>query len=300
MTPTTRIERYRSASRFLADAGVFLLAREVEHNLILGVAHALARSEGLDGASLPSAPAARGAVQTGASDPWFLVARRGPAVVGAAMCTPPHRVVLTRASSEVVESLVEHCLLHEAVLPGVNGPEPGARDFAESYVRSTAGKARPGRSMRIFQLDAVTDPADRPGGGMRTVAEPDLPLLEEWITAFGQDVGEAVRDARRSAQEGVRWGSLVLWDEDGVPRSMAARARPTPNGCGVNLVYTPPRYRGRGYASALVADLSRSLLDAGFQFCFLYTDLANPTSNRIYQQLGYRPVADASEWIFVA
>ena len=41
------------------------------------------------------------------------------------------------------------------------------------------------------------------------------------------------------------------------------------------------------------------LLDGGRRFCFLFTDLANPTSNSIYQRIGYRPVTDVDQWTFV-
>ncbi|MCA9556723.1 MAG: GNAT family N-acetyltransferase, partial [Myxococcales bacterium] len=90
----------------------------------------------------------------------------------------------------------------------------------------------------------------------------------------------------------VAQGVLWVW-EDGEAVSMAAAVSPTPHGVRVNFVYTPPERRGRGYASACVAALSQAQLDAGRQFCFLYTDLANPTSNAIYQRIGYRPVTDA-------
>jgi hypothetical protein len=66
----------------------------------------------------------------------------------------------------------------------------------------------------------------------------------------------------------------------------------------VNFVYTPPEFRGRGYASNLVAHLSQELLDEGRKFCFLFTDLANPVSNSIYQKIGYRPVSDSERWEF--
>ena len=64
-------------------------------------------------------------------------------------------------------------------------------------------------------------------------------------------------------------------------------------------VYTPPDERGHGYATALVADLSRELLARGRRWCFLYADLANPSANRIYRAIGYRPVADALQLRFV-
>ena len=91
---------------------------------------------------------------------------------------------------------------------------------------------------------------------------------------------------------------LVLWADEGTPVSFAGYGGPTPNGIRVGPVYTPPELRRRGYASALTAALTRTLLDRGRKFCFLFTDLANPTSNSIYQRIGYRPVSDADQWVF--
>jgi predicted GNAT family acetyltransferase len=109
--------------------------------------------------------------------------------------------------------------------------------------------------------------------------------------------GGRYEQAMRSAEEKVQNGTLYLW-VDGVPRSMAARTLPTPHGEAVGFVYTPPSQRRKGYASALVARLSQSILDDGKQFCTLYTDLANPASNRIYQQIGYSAIADVVEFVF--
>ena len=90
---------------------------------------------------------------------------------------------------------------------------------------------------------------------------------------------------------------FVLW-LDGDTVSLTAFGGATPNGIRLGPVYTPPDKRGRGYASALVADVTASLLAGGRRFCFLFTDLANPTSNSIYQQVGYRPVTDVDLWRF--
>jgi len=80
--------------------------------------------------------------------------------------------------------------------------------------------------------------------------------------------------------------------------SIAGYGGPTPNGIRIGPVYTPPDLRGRGYASALTARLTQTLLDGGRRFCFLFTDLANPTSNSVYQRIGYRPVTDVDLWRF--
>jgi predicted GNAT family acetyltransferase len=96
---------------------------------------------------------------------------------------------------------------------------------------------------------------------------------------------------------------IMLWEDEGEPVSFAGWGGRTPNGIRVGPVYTPPELRGRGYATALTAELSQRLLDGrlfdgGRQFCFLYTDLANPTSNAIYERIGYRRVAESAEVLF--
>jgi len=91
---------------------------------------------------------------------------------------------------------------------------------------------------------------------------------------------------------------LMLWDVGGEPVSMAGWGGPTPSGIRVGPVYTPPVRRRRGYGSAVTAALSAQQLAGGRQFCFLYTDLANPTSNRIYMDIGYEPVCDAVDYAF--
>ena len=109
--------------------------------------------------------------------------------------------------------------------------------------------------------------------------------------------GSAV-EARELAERRINSGDLFIWEDEGRPVSMAAKNRPSSHGITVSLVYTPRDLRNRGYASACVAALSQQLLDAGWEFCTLYTDLANPTSNSIYQRIGYQPVCDSNEYDF--
>jgi uncharacterized protein len=90
----------------------------------------------------------------------------------------------------------------------------------------------------------------------------------------------------------------VFFWEDKWPVSMVAKSRPTDKGITVNYVYTPPELRGKGYATSCVAELSRNVLKSGKEFCTLYTDLANPTSNSIYKKIGYNPVCDSVEYTF--
>jgi predicted GNAT family acetyltransferase len=104
-------------------------------------------------------------------------------------------------------------------------------------------------------------------------------------------------EAREMAERKVEDRDIYIW-EDEKPVSMAAQVRPTSNGTSVSLVYTPPEFRQRGYATACVASVSQLLLDSGWKFCALFTNLANPASNRLYQNIGYRPVCDFDEYVF--
>jgi predicted GNAT family acetyltransferase len=97
-----------------------------------------------------------------------------------------------------------------------------------------------------------------------------------------------------------RGRSLYAWDVDGELVSLAGVTGPTPNGIRVGPVYTPPEHRGRGYASALVAQVSQAQLDNGRRFVFLFTDAANATANRIYQAIGYELAGDIDEYVYEA
>ena len=115
----------------------------------------------------------------------------------------------------------------------------------------------------------------------------------------GRDRAEETLDHRLSSPA----AGILLWEDAGEPVSLAGWGGRTPNGIRVGPVYTPPHLRGRGYATALTAELSQRLLDGrlfegGRRFCFLYTDLANPTSNAIYERIGYRRVAESAEIAF--
>jgi predicted GNAT family acetyltransferase len=139
-------------------------------------------------------------------------------------------------------------------------------------------------------------------GRLRRATGADRELLTEWFVAFaaealGENVNPQAAGRSVDAYLGTEGMGLYLW-EDGRPVSIAGRSRPTPNGVTVNYVYTPPEHRNKGYASACVAALSQLLLEEGYRYCFLFTDLANPTSNKIYEAIGYEPVCDMDEYEF--
>ena len=147
--------------------------------------------------------------------------------------------------------------------------------------------------MRLFRLGELIRPAPGPEGTARPATERDRDLLAGWFDAFAREVGDPPRhDTRAVVDERLGYGGITLWVAAGVPVSLAGRTRVVAGMVRVAPVYTPPELRGRGYAGAATAAVSQAALDAGVREVVLYTDLANPTSNALYQRLGYRPVED--------
>jgi predicted GNAT family acetyltransferase len=277
------IERPKDADEFLARAGEFLLAREAVHNLPLGLCSRLRTHPLLYG-----------------EEPYFAVALDGGRVVAAAMRTPPHNLILTAVDDlTALEPFVEDAQSAFGSLPGVGGPREPAGRFAEIWAARTGSKAEIAMRLRIYEADQTRPPEGVPGR-MRPYEERDRELVIAWMDAF---VDEAM--AEHPPESSEEWldrrrddGAIVIWEVDGEAVSMGGYGGETPNGNRIGPIYTPPELRRRGYASALTAALTQMLLDGGRRFCFLFTDLANPTSNSIYQQIGYRAVADVDQWSF--
>jgi predicted GNAT family acetyltransferase len=282
--PTLVLARHGTPDALLVQAGAFLTRREAEHNLLLGICSQLRPAPG------GPRPAA-----------YLAHVRSGRRVVAVALRTPPHNLVLSEIESpEAIELLVEDSAEAQPELPGVLGPREASRRFAELWERRLGREASLGMAQRILCCESVLEQPHE-GGRMRHATAADRPLLLEW---YGEFLRETFGHQRRSPEESVDYTlqrsgdeGPYLW-EDPSPVALAGCGGPTPHGIRIGPVYTPPPQRGRGYASALVSELTRRLLGGGRRFCFLFTDLANPTSNHIYQRIGYRPVTDVDEYRF--
>jgi hypothetical protein len=267
----------------MAVAGAFLEAREAEHNLIFGICSQIEA----DPTQYEIAP-------------YLAAVLDGERVVGAAIQTPPWRVVLSVFDLPEAAALIA-ADLQGAAVPGAVGPSESAADFAAAWHGHAGGQPPIHRHERAFRLRAVIPPLPAPGA-MARAGEADRGLIIEWIGAFTEEagIGGPVQDFGRMADRWLRGlgRTLYLWHDEGRAVSMTGVGGPTPHGIRVGPVYTPPELRGRGYASNLVAGVSQLQLDAGREFVFLFTDLANPTANKIYQAIGYEPVIDIDEYDF--
>jgi hypothetical protein len=281
-------ERLKDAADFLTEAGPLLLADEARHNLILGVAGTIRDS--------PDVYPLRS---------LWLVRKEGRPVA-AAIRTPPYNLILARPESPLALEALADGIAEE--LPGVNGCVPEADAFAEIWAGRTGARARTNMRQGVYALEQV-QPLRTVPGSARVATLDDRDLVLRWWIAFGEEVLHEGGPGRENAEAMVghrlaaRGRGFLLWEEGGNVVSLAGWGGATPNGIRIGPVYTPPDLRGHGYATALTGELSQRLLDGdlfdgGRRFCFLYTDLANPTSNAIYERIGYVRAAESAEILF--
>ncbi|MFJ9664417.1 GNAT family N-acetyltransferase [Streptomyces sp. NPDC101219] len=284
---TTHWHRPGDVDAFLARAGSFLRSRTARHTLMLTVTEALRT---------------RGPHTYGDGIPEFGVLQRDGAVRAAFLRTPPHRLQLTELSAEEADALAAHLLDLGRALPGVQGERATAAAFAQSWARRTGSSATVGERQRLYRLGELTVPQPVPPGRARLAGPADRAQLARWYVDFCTELGEVhLQDPDGWARARVAGGQATFWETpDGTPVSMACRSPIVAGQSRVVGVYTPPPLRGRGYAGAATAEVSRAVAADGAEEVLLFTDLANPTSNALYQRIGYRPVADFAVYDFTA
>ncbi|MEU8789961.1 GNAT family N-acetyltransferase [Streptomyces sp. NPDC048643] len=275
----------RDLDEFLGRATDFLRARPARHTVPLTVTDAL-RRRGLGG--------------WGEEPPLFGVLERGGAVRATFFRTPPYRLNLTAVDERDADALAALLADLDTTLPGATAEPDTAGAFAEAWRRRTGATAVRDRSERLYRLVDLTPPAPAPAGRVRVANETDRELLARWYRDFADVIGgSAQRDGGEWADDRISYGGVSLWETpDGTPVAMAGATPLVAGQIRVAPVYTPASLRGRGYAGAVTAEVSRAARAAGAQEVLLFADLANPTSNGLYQRIGYRPVADFAAYAF--
>lgn len=280
-----KLTTYRDATPFLQDTEAILQQEEVMNGLMLGISLRLQqRPDQIK------------------QQPYMATVMDGETVRAIALMTPPYPVILyapDRQERAALIAIAQDLKSPDWCVSGVNAPAPLARSFVEIWQQQTDQSATLVRQSRIYELRQVIMPDSVPGH-LRLATQDDFDLIQRWIGAFQVEAlpGEVFTDSTTLATQGLADQRFYLWvNQEAV--TLVGWTRPTQRGISVGPVYTPPSFRRQGYASAATAHLSQKLLDQGYEYCTLFTDLANPTSNSIYQKIGYQPVCDFNQFSFV-
>ncbi|MER6472436.1 GNAT family N-acetyltransferase [Streptomyces collinus] len=267
-------------------AGGFLGSRPALHTVLLTVLDALC---------------SRGRHLYSDEVPLFGVARGEGGRIGAAFVhTPPFPLHLSPVGGEGAEALVARLDGVGHRLGGVSGEHATAAGLAAAWQRRTGAAVRLVQRQRLYRLGELSVPEPSPEGRARVAGSGDRELLMRWYDAFKEAVGQSAgQGAGPWADARIAQGGVTLWETaGGEPVSMAGVSPVSAGQVRVAPVYTPAHLRGRGYAGAVTAQVSRTAVAGGAAHVLLFTDLANPTSNALYQRIGYRKVTDFAVWGF--
>jgi len=263
-----RLVRHPTAREFLDAAGPYLSGHETTNHLVFAIAER--------------------------DPPGAFFASLGHD--GVALQTPPYPLIVSELPESALDPLIELLLASGFAPTAVSGPSATARALAARWCARHGLAATPRVRLRSHALERVL-PADRTPGEMRPATESELPLLAAWYERYLEDTRSPNHESPEAIARRLLPNTLV-WEHDGAPVSMASIAGRTPRGRRVGYVFTPPELRRRGHAEALVAALSQRILDEGSSWCFLFTDVENPTSNAIYRRIGYEPNVELEELAF--
>lgn len=278
--------QYSDVCEFHKDTYNVLMQHEAQNMILLG--NVLTGVKGED--------------KTGWRDPvnWVMATVSDEnGIVLTALMTPPHNMTLYATKNEINLKAI-NCLiagLSEYDIPGVITEKNLAEKFAEAYTLDKNLTFSTAMNQRIYELTSVS-PDVKQIGTLRLFEEKDMHYLPYWVEAFSaaNTYGNMKMFIPQNLNEylyRVASKKLYVLEIDGSPVSMAGLSREMQTAVGVSFVYTPPYFCGKGYATSCVAQLSQLALDKGFTRCVLYTDLSNPTSNSIYQKIGYQAICDS-------
>jgi GNAT superfamily N-acetyltransferase len=212
-------------------------------------------------------------------------------VRGAVSLTPPFELLL--AAVPEAGELVDALRAAGTAVQGVHGAAGDVERFATAWTAGTALRARTVWRQRLYRLGTLRPPDPPPPGRARPGAEPDVELAVRWYEGFQADTGTHGGELETMVRERIGGQRLWLWEDPaGAPVSLAARTATAAGVARVAPVYTPAESRRRGYGAAVTAACTADALASGAQEVVLFTDLDNPTSNAIYQAIGFEPLTD--------
>jgi predicted GNAT family acetyltransferase len=283
------VQFYSNIDEFYNVCLPFLSAKATENNLIIGILNTLKSNIHHYSTERPLL------VTVSVEKSLELVSIR----------TPPYKLLISHTDNlDSIHFLVKEFKIQEIKLPGITGFKTGALNFSKLWTEKQSLEYLLEVNLRIYKLDKV-NPKIPSLNTFRPAKQTDAVLINNWIREFIQEATpnspeEELQNLQTRTNKAIDQETIYVLERKEKLVSIARRAGKTPYGERIALVYTPPEERRKGYATELVARLSQLILDEGIQSCYLFTDLANPTSNKIYQEIGYRPIIDIDTYRFTS
>lgn len=273
-----KIKRYTDTNTFYSKVSSFLEKNEDVNNLALGILNKLVKNPNTYGEMKPV---------------YFTVESEN-LIKLVMLMTPPYNLQLVGINDpEAVEKAIDGLISNNISIPGIIGCKELCLNFEKLWKEKTSCKSETAMDQRIYRLDTVKK-VPKTEGFFKIADENEIDILTQWFIEFHDYLNEQIsqESAAKSIKSLINRKRAFLWIDKG-PVTMIVANRGSENGITVSGVYTPERFRRMGYATSCVAKASQYLLDQGYKYCTLYTDLSNPTSNSIYQKIGYKPIADS-------
>lgn len=274
-----KFQRYDNAKDFAKVANPFLEKNEDKFSLFLGVLQAIK-----DGKY---------------EDPYMATIEEDGELLALFQMTPPHPFniicVNENRMEECIELSINELIQQSISINSIISVKEWAYAFAQKWQEKTGQSFSVLMDQGLYRLDKIDESLEKSPGSWRYATHGDAPLIEKWYSQFEKDTGllnTAPEEIKKRVKLMLDAKEAFLWENEGQIVSMMKKSRPTANGVTVSLVFTPKEERKKGYARTMVAAGSKELLKE-FQFCVLYTDMLNPTSNKIYQEIGYKKLIDS-------
>lgn len=261
-----------------------LLEREAENSLMLGLCRSLVAENKLPENTL------------------LLAVTKNSIPYTAAVQTPPYNLIISKSDKDALNELTNYFAQNKVKIPGVVGPKVETTVFAKIYSSKMNCNYQLGMDQRIYEAKHINVP--NVAGILKSATLTEVDIVSQWLYEFSREsLPEREKFSLMYAQEwankAITEKTAYLWiDSHGIPVSVAHTGRPTQNGISIRAVYTPVEHRKNGYGSAVVANLSKNLLESSYKFCSLYTDASNSTSNKIYEAVGYSVISESNHYIF--
>lgn len=216
--------------------------------------------------------------------------------IGAALQTPPYPLACNGIPVATHRAVANELTRIRPDLSGVRGGGDLASSFADAWHAETGVSGTTATSEMLYRLGTLRPPVGV-SGAHRDATAADRAVLVDWVEHFFSETFSHQRDDAAGEQfidnANAVGDRFVLWDDGGTPVSMAMLRAPASGVSRIGPVFTPRDSRGRGYGSAVTAAAADMARRGGIDDVVLFADLANPTSNGIYQRIGFEAVADS-------